>query len=149
MTKVSRLPLRSDVWDRVFSLFVSTLASQKDEIKLSKFINDFFSPTEKIMFAKRLAATVLLAKGHNYQSISEILRISPPTIAKLSLKIKYGGEGLKPVIQDIFKKESSQIVWKEIEGLFDLPTKGNLKSPERFIRNIKREQKIRKISSEF
>ena len=149
MTKVSRLQLRSDVWDRIFSLFVSTLADQKDKKKLSKFIDDFFSPTEKIMFAKRLAAAVLLAKGHDYISIRRILRVSPPTIAKLSLKIKYGGEGLNPVIEDIFRKEASQIIWKEIEGFFDVPIKGNLKSPERFIRNLRREQKIGELKSEF
>lgn len=149
MTKVSRLPLRQDVWDRIFGLFVNTLADQKDKRKLSKFIDDFFSPTEKIMFAKRLAAAVLLAKGHDYVSIRRILRVSPPTIAKLSLKIKYGGEGLNPVIESIFKKQASQIIWKEIESLFDVPTKGNLKSPERFIRNSRRKQKVREIKSEL
>lgn len=149
MTKVSRLPLRQDVWDRIFSLFVGTLADQRDKKKLSKFIDDFFSPTEKIMFSKRLAATVLVAKGHDYVSIRQILRVSPPTIAKLSLKIKYGGEGLNPVIESIFKKQASQIIWEEIESLFDVPTKGNLKSPARFVRNIKRKQKIRELKSEF
>jgi len=87
MTKVSRISLRPDVWDRVLNLFVSTIADQTDKKKLSEFFDNFFSPTEKIMFAKRLAAAVLLAKNHDYQSIHEILRISPPTIAKLSLKI--------------------------------------------------------------
>jgi uncharacterized protein YerC len=149
MPKVSRLSLRKDVWDRIFSLFINTLAGQTDKKKLSRFVDDFFSPTEKIMFAKRLAAAVLVAKGHDYASIREILKVSPPTIAKLSLKVKYGGEGLKPVIEDIFKKQSSQIIWREIESLFDVPTKGNLKSPERFVRNLKREQKIREIKSKF
>lgn len=101
------------------------------------------------MFAKRLAAAVLVAKGHDYASIREVLKVSPPTIAKLSLKIKYGGEGLNPVIEDIVKKQSGQIVWKEIESLFDVPTVGNAKSPERFVRKLKREQKIREIESEF
>jgi uncharacterized protein YerC len=149
MTKVSRLPLRKDVWDRIFNLFITTLADQSDKGKLSKFVNDFFSPTEKIMFAKRLAMAVLVTKGHDYESIRRILKVSPPTIAKLSLKIQYGGEGLRPVIESIFKKQASQIIWKEIESLFDVPTKGNLKSPERFVRNLKREQKIREIKSEF
>lgn len=149
MTKVSRLPLRSDVWDRIFDLFVSTLADQKDKRKLSGFIDDFFSPTEKTMFAKRLATAVLVAKGHDYASIREILKVSPPTIAKLSLKIKYGGEGLKPVISDILKKQAYQITWKEIEDLFDRPTKGNLKSSERFKRKIKRSQEISRLKSEF
>lgn len=149
MTKVSRLPLRADVWNKIFDLFVSTLSSQRDKKKLSNFINDFFSPTERIMFAKRLAAAVLLAKGHDYQSIRQILKVSPSTIAKLNLKIKFGNEGLNPVINNIFKKEASQIVWKEIEDLFDMPTKGNLKSPERYKRKLRRVQQINKIKSEF
>lgn len=146
---VSKLPLRTDVWDRIFNLFVETLADQRDKKKLVNFIDDFFSPTEKIMFAKRLAASVLLAKGHDYLSIERILKISSPTVAKLSLKIKYGGEGLKSVITDIFHKQASQIIWKEIEDLFDLPTEGNLKSPERFKRKLKRSRDIEEIKSEF
>jgi uncharacterized protein YerC len=149
MTKVSRLPLRPDVWNRVFDLFVSTLADQTNKKRLSRFIDDFFSPTEKIMFAKRLAMAVLVAKGHDYESIRRILRVSPPTIAKLSLKIQYGGEGLKPVIEDIFKKQAGKIIWKEIEDLFDIPTKSNLKSPERFKRRVRRSQQIMGIKSEF
>jgi uncharacterized protein YerC len=149
MTKISRLPLRTDVWDRILSLFVSTLADQTDKKRLSRFFDDFFSPTEKIMFAKRLAAAVLLAKEHDYQSIHKILRISPSTIAKLSLKIKYSGDGLKPVIEDIFNKQTNQIIWKGLEDLFDIPIKGNIKSPERFMRKLKREQKIEELKSEF
>ncbi len=149
MTKISKLPLRSDVWNRIFDLFVSTLSNQRDKKKLSNFINDFFSPTERIMFAKRLAIAVLVAKGQDYQSIHEILKVSPPTIAKLSLRIKYMGEGLNPVIRDIFKSQALQIIWKETEDLFDLPTKGNLKSPERFKRKLRRVKQINKMRSEF
>ena len=149
MTKISKIPLRNDLWNRIFNLFVSTLAGQNDEKKLTKFVDDFFSPTEKIMFSKRLAAAVLIAKGHDYKSIEEILRISSPTIAKLSLKVKYGDNGLNSVIKDIFNKEAQQIIWKEIEDLFDLPVKGNLKSPERFKRKYQRLREIEKIKSEF
>ena len=149
MTKVSRIPLSSDVWERIFDLFIGTLADMKDKKKLAAFVDDFFSPTEKIMFAKRLALVVLLAKQHDYQTIRQILKISPPTIAKMSLKVKYEGKGLHPVIEDIFKKESAQIIWKEIEALFDLPTKGSLKSPDRFKRSVSRDQKIRQLKDEF
>ena len=67
----------------------------------------------------------------------------------MSLKVKYEGKGLFPVIEDILRKQAAQIIWKEIEGLLDIPTKGSLKSPERFKRNIFREQMIREIKSEF
>jgi len=149
MTKVSRIPLRNDVWNRIFNLFVDTTASFKDKDALSSFIDDLYSPTEKIMLAKRLAAAVLLYKGHDYQSIGRILKISDPTIAKISMKIKYSDGGLKKAVEKILVKQSAQILWKEIEDLFDLPTKGNLKSPERFYRKLKRKRKISEIRNEF
>lgn len=149
MTKVSRLPLRKDVWERIFKLFIETLAGIKEQDKLRKFIDDFFSPTEKIMFAKRLAASVLLAKGHSYQKIREILRISPQTIARINLKVRYGGKGLNPIISDISKKQKAQIVWKQIEELFDIPAKGTLKSPERFKRQFVSQKEIERLAEEF
>ena len=149
MTKISQIPLRSDIWDRVFNLFIQTIVDIKDKKKLQAFIEDFFSPTEKIMFAKRLAAAVLLAKGHNYQDIKLMLKISPPTIAKLSIKVKFEGKGLNMIITDVLKRRSSQIFWTEIEELFDFPTKGNYKSPERFKKKYARRKKIARLREEF
>lgn len=141
--------MRADVWNRIFNLFVETTADLKNKTLLKSFIDDLYSPTEKIMLSKRLAAAVLLSKGHSYTSVGRVLRISSPTIAKISLKIKYTDGGLKPVVEKILSKESSQIFWKEVEGLLDLPAKGNLKSPERFIRKIKREREITRLKEEF
>jgi len=42
-----------------------------------------------------------------------------------------------------------QIIWKEIEDLFDSPSKGNFKSPERFKRKTARNIRIEEIKSEF
>jgi hypothetical protein len=101
------------------------------------------------MLAKRLAVAVLLYKRHDYQSIGRILRISDSTIAKISMKIKYSDGGLKKAVEKMLVKQSAQILWKEIEDLFDLPTKGNLKLSERFYRKLKRKRKISEIKNEF
>ncbi len=149
MTKVSRLPLRGDVWDRIFKLFIETLVEIKDKEKLIMFVDDFFSPTERIMFAKRLAASVLLAKGRNYLEVKQLLKMSPTTIGKINLKIKYGAKGLNEVISDISRKQKRQIIWKQIEELIDIPTKGSLKSPERFKRGQTRRKEITELAEEF
>jgi uncharacterized protein YerC len=151
MTKVSKLPLRPDVWQRIFELFVNTLADEKDKKNIALFVNDFFSPTEQIMFAKRLAAAVLLAKNHDYDSIRRILQVSPPTIAKISLKIKFEDEdkGINLMLKNILKKQAAQVVWKEIEELFNLPTKSSLKSPDRLKRNFLNSKRTSQIKSEF
>ena len=149
MAKVSRIPLRNDVWERIFKLFVETTSDLKDKKLLTSFIDDLYTPTEKIMLAKRLAAAVLLSKGHSYTEVSRILKVSSPTIAKISLKIKYTEGGLKDVVNKILLKESAQVLWKEVEDLFDLPTPQTLKSPDRFVRKIKREKEMRTIKEEF
>jgi len=149
MTQVSKFLIRNDVWERIFDLFIETIADLKDKKKLERFVDDFFSPTEKIMLAKRLAIIVLLAKNQSYGDIRRILRVTPSTIAKMGLKLKYEGKGLKPVVKDIFEKESQIILWKEIAGIFDLPTKASLRSPERYKRTEKRSQEIKTIKDEF
>ena len=148
MTKVSRLPLREDVWQRVFELFLKTTISIKDKKKLQGFINDLYSPTEKIMLAKRLACAVMIAKGNDYESIRRTLRISPPTIAKMSMLVKYKGQGLIPIIEEILRKDSFRILWREISGLIDVPRKGaNWSTVGK--RKHKREIEISELKTEF
>ena len=137
------------MWDRIFELFLDTLVSIKDKKKLNGFVHSIFTPTERIMFAKRLAAALLLAKGHSYKNVGKILRMSHPTIAKMNFRLKYEGEDLVPIIEDIFRKQSKAVLIEELKDLFDIPTKSSLKSPDRFRRMSERGSKISRIKSEF
>ena len=47
---------------------------------INKFLEDFFSPTERTVMAKRLAIAVLIAKGNDYRTIAQILKVTPITI---------------------------------------------------------------------
>lgn len=148
MTQVSRFLIRPDVWDRIFNLFIDTFAGLTDKKKLSAFVDSFFTPTEKIMFAKRLAASVMLAKGQDYRSICRVLRISPMSVSRMSVHLKYANDGLSPVINDVLKKDSAKIMWEEIASIFELPGKGrSLRSLGEIKRE--REKKIRQLKSEF
>ncbi len=124
MSQVSKFLIRPELWDRIFNLFISSLFDIKDKEKLKDFIESFFTPTERIVFAKRLAAAVMIAKGTDYRTIKDTLRISPPTIARMSLKIKYEEKGIVPVIENILRKDSVKILWEEIQELLDIPVKG-------------------------
>jgi uncharacterized protein YerC len=148
MTQVSKFKLRNDVWERIFDLFGESILSIKDKKELNGFLEDFLSPTERIMLAKRFAITVLLAKGNDYQSIKSLLRVTPSTIAKMSLLMKCSGKGLTPVVDKILKKDATKIIWEEIQGLLDLPRKGlTLGKLERV--KTQRSQKIRKLRNEI
>ena len=54
------------------------------------FFDDLLTPTERIMFSKRLAILYLLAKGYTVRSIQEMLRVSPSTVARLWTSVQRG-----------------------------------------------------------
>lgn len=124
MTKVSRIPLRKDIWDKIFDIFIQSVVDIKDKKELTAFVNDFFSPTERIMFAKRLSAAVMLSKGQSYADVRYKLKLSPPTIAKMSEKVSYAGGGLNPVIARIYKRQMKEILTNEFLDLLDFKGKG-------------------------
>ena len=50
----------------------------------------------------------MLSKENSYQDIRRTLRISPPTIARMSMQLKYKGEGLSKVIENMLKKDATE-----------------------------------------
>lgn len=150
MPQVSKFIIRPEVWDMIFDMFLdSFLFVQKDKDKLSAYIQSIFTPTERIMFAKRFAAIILLAKGHDYRSVARTLRMSLTTISKMNFKLNYEGERLTPIIEDTLRKQAKSILKEELKDLFDFPTKSSFKSPERVKRLIKRRRKIERIKNQF
>ncbi|KKQ75863.1 MAG: hypothetical protein US96_C0003G0021 [Candidatus Woesebacteria bacterium GW2011_GWB1_38_5b] len=148
MTQISRHRLTQDRSNRIEDLFIETLANLKNKDVLKNFVNDFFSPTEKIVFSKRLACAVLLYKGHDYQSISDLLHITPNTIAKINLRIQYGGSGLTEVVKLVVNSQAKQVFLEEIKDMLDLQTKGT-NFARRAERQRGRKVKIQKLTSEF
>ena len=148
MTKISRMPVREDLSVRVYNLLIGTLSNLKTKDEVEGFVGSIFTPTERIMFAKRLAAALLLAKGHDYMEVRRILRISPPTIAKMSFRLRYEGEHILPLIENILRRQKTRVIWEEIKDLLDTPIKGQSKGA-REKRKYLRRKKIAEVISEF
>lgn len=147
MSQVSKFRLRPYVWDRIFDLYVETLISLKNKEQLASFLDDFLSPTERIVYAKRLAIVVLLEKGNSYEEISQILRVTPSTISKMSTIIKYGNGELKNISVKIAKKDKTKAMWEELLSLLDLPGKG-LPISEWKKKRWKSAEKVRRLIKE-
>lgn len=148
MSQVSKFQLREDVWNRIFDFFIETLINIKNKQRLESFVDNFFTPTEKIVFAKRLAAAVMVSKENSYESIRETLRISPPTIARMSMHLKDKEGGLSRVVEDILRKDATKIIWEEFASLMDMPGKGrNLSNLTKI--KLQRQRKIRNLKKEF
>lgn len=128
MAQVSKYPIRKEVADRIFEIFVKTLINIKKKDEAEQLVSDLLTPTERIMLAKRLAIAFLLEKGYGYRTIKNILKVSSPTIASVSLARKYGNKGYKTLIGEIMKEESiKSFVDEALIKLLSLPasaTKG-------------------------
>lgn len=117
MAQVSKYPIRKEVEKRMYEIFHRVISSLKHSLDIEEFLSDLLSPIEKIMLAKRLSIAVLLEKGYSYEDISKILRVTPSTIATVSITLKYRGNGYKKVVQKILKDEKMNAFWQKVEGL--------------------------------
>lgn len=110
MSQVSKYPLSKEVYNEIFDTFLQTIANLKTKSEVLQFFNEFLTPTERIMFSKRLAAGLLIAEGYSYSEISTLLKTSTTTISTFSSFYKYG-EGYKKVIDKIkINKEVSEFL---------------------------------------
>lgn len=108
MTKVSRLT----VPPKSLSLFIDnfwsgvTLLENKTQVK--EFFKELLSPTEGKMLAKRLQVCKMLLEGHDYRTIQNYIKVTPATIARISNQLHQGGNGLKAIIERLWKIEKER-----------------------------------------
>ena len=124
MAQISKYPISKDIADRIFDIFIKTLIKIRSESDAQNLANDLFSPTERIMFAKRLSIAFLLMKGYEYRKIRQILKVSLTTIASVNISLKFGSSGYKAILERISKEEKLEEFFLNIaEKSLSLPAK--------------------------
>ncbi len=118
MAQVSRRFLHKDVEQRILDLFWVSLSLLPTKDKVSVFLEDLLSPTEKLMLSKRLAIAFMLLKGYDYPSINDKLKVSDPTIWNVKMNLSYRGKGYRMVIEEIMKKEKWDKFWEDFDHFF-------------------------------
>lgn len=128
MTQISKHPIQKEIYDEIFETFLQTIANLKTKQEVLGFFNEFLTPTEKVMFSKRLAAGLLIAEGYDYREISNLLKTSSATISAFSSYYKYG-KGYKEVIDKIkIDKEISEflrVIGEKVSALGAFGGKGS------------------------
>ncbi|PIV11245.1 hypothetical protein COY13_02055 [Candidatus Roizmanbacteria bacterium CG_4_10_14_0_2_um_filter_36_35] len=104
MTRISRLPVSDKVLEKLFDLFFEAVGKQTEEEEFSQVIYDLLSPTERIMIAKRVAIIYLLMKKIDYFNISDVLKVTPNTIAKFQM-IRKNSKGIVRSLKNIVRNE--------------------------------------------
>ncbi|MDP3888592.1 MAG: YerC/YecD family TrpR-related protein [bacterium] len=140
MAQVSKYPISKAVEARVFEILFKVISDLKNPQEIQEFFQDFLSPVEQLMLAKRLSIAVLLSKGYDYASIRKVLRVSPPTISKTSLALKYAGKGYKRIVEKLTREEKIDEFLQKVEDvvLDQLPPGGGNWSYWRKNREIKK-----------
>jgi uncharacterized protein YerC len=96
-------------------VFVKAIADLRKTKDVEFFIADLLTPTEKIMIAKRLSIAILVAKGYDYRSISDILKVSSATIQSVNKQIMIDGRGYKKVVAKILKDDELSKFFLDLE----------------------------------
>lgn len=118
MSQISKRILNTRLEERILDLFINAIMGLQTPLEVKNFIEDFFSPTEKIMMIKRLAIAILLSKGHTYEQIDHTLKVSKPTIMKVSHHLRNGTGGYQKVIGKIAQSTKREKLLDQIEELF-------------------------------
>ena len=105
------------------------------------FLGDLFTPTEKIMIAKRLSAALLLYRSYNYRCIADALKLSPTTINTIQHTLLERGDGYRSVFRLIEKSPKVSPLLEKLDailGSITLPAKGHRSSFGRWKKDISR-----------
>ena len=82
------------------------------------FIKDLFTPTERIMLSKRISIAYMLMQGYDYDSITQVLKVSRATIGKVSNWLKEKGNGFRQIMNKIKRNEKVKRLLDDIHESF-------------------------------
>ncbi len=112
MPHVSGKKLSEEMMERLLVQLTAVFNAAGNKKALPSLVDEFFTKTEKMMLAKRLAAILMLDREIPQHVITEKLSMSPSTIARLSLGIEIGKY-----------KQILKIAGKDRETIFHILTK--------------------------
>jgi uncharacterized protein YerC len=106
MSQVSKHQLNNRVYDKIFSLYPQFLGRMTSRGKQGEFVEAFFTRTEKIVIAKRIAIAFMLVKGYKYDQIVSKIKVSHGTIAKIADSLKNHSEVITKEFEGIAKEDA-------------------------------------------
>src|SRR3989344_399934 len=90
MPHISRRKLSKEHFNKLLVELLKSLERSFKKGETKPVFYEFFTYTERAMFAKRLAVIAMLDRGVSSYAISEVLRMSPSTVDRMALKHERG-----------------------------------------------------------
>ncbi len=82
--QTSAQPLTHSTDAEITIQFATLIADLKNPVESEQFLQDFLTPTELSVLAKRLAIFKMLKKQHSYQTIQDTLKVSSATVSSVA-----------------------------------------------------------------
>ena len=111
MTHVSSKKLDYSLMEKLFNKLFVIFENARNKNSVSLVVNELFTGTEKVMFAKRLAIILMLDSKIPQHRIVNLLKVSPTTVAKISLGIELGKYNTILRISKKDKIDLEKVVW--------------------------------------
>jgi Trp operon repressor len=145
MSQVSKNQLNNKIYEQIFLLFPKFLYRMSKQGHENDLINAFFTHTEKIVFAKRIAIAFMLNKGYNYRTISHKIKVSTSTILRVADSLKENSATIKQELNLIASEDAFVNFLNNLGYQMSklLPPKGRNWSSWR--KNIEKEQRSLEI----
>ncbi|MGD9129558.1 MAG: YerC/YecD family TrpR-related protein [Candidatus Woesebacteria bacterium] len=101
----------------ISSQLISLISDLQHPAEIEQFIQDFFTETEIIVFAKRLSIAYLLSQGKSYQEIKDELKVSSATISAVAeIKDKKGIKlAMKKIKADQKYQQQAEKIWRVVK----------------------------------
>ncbi|MFA6095051.1 MAG: Trp family transcriptional regulator [Candidatus Paceibacterota bacterium] len=123
MTHISKTKVSEKISSNLEKNFVLLVTKAAGARSIKTFLEELFTPTEKIMLSKRLAIIVMLVQGFSFLQIQKTLKVSSATVSNFQHACELGGFAY---VQSMLgkKKERGQFLKALEEALsFRLPPK--------------------------
>src|SRR3989339_1921468 len=105
MVNISSNSLPEDILNKIYELLLYLLKKGGNQENFFTIMNEFFSPKEKILFAKRITIIYLLLKGISQNNICKAINVSNGTVSKYSLYLTNNDLKIVKLIKILAKKE--------------------------------------------
>lgn len=128
MTQISKYKISDSVNNQITDFLFQTIASLTTKNEVSEFFHDFLTPTEKVMFSKRLAIGYLIANEYEHREISRVLKVSTTTVGTFSAIYKNSNSYKKMVDKIVNKVKNKKAMLNIAESIANLGAIGGAKS---------------------
>ena len=106
MVHISHKTLNKKDMEKLFDQFNKTIGALSHE-QSKLFLGDFLGDEEQVLFAKRLAAIIMLSRGQSLYKIADTLKISASTAKAFQLRLEMG---MYDRLFTVIKKDENQFL---------------------------------------